>query len=121
MDKSEPQISVDYKDNATMVTFRKEKILDEADIQSLSDSLFTLLEEVQKPVLILNFRHVGFMSSAVLGLLIRISKKVAEQGGQVKMCCINTRIYQAFEITGLNKIFDIFQDVDEALKSGGPN
>jgi anti-anti-sigma factor len=116
MNQAEPQISVDYKDGATVVTFRKEKILDDADIQTLSDSMFGLLKEIQKVNLILDFHHVGFMSSVVLGLLIRLSKKVAEKGGQIKLCGINNRIYQAFEITGLDKIFDIHQNVDEALK-----
>jgi anti-anti-sigma factor len=115
MNQAEPQISVDYKDGATVVTFRKEKILDDADIQTLSDSIFGLLADIQKVNLILDFHHVGFMSSVVLGLLIRLSKKVAEKGGQIKLCGINNRIYQAFEITGLNKVFDIHQSVDEAL------
>jgi anti-sigma B factor antagonist len=124
MDELKPQISVDYKQGATVVTFRNEKILDDADIQALADSILGLIKEVRSPAggagqvsLILDFRHVGFMSSAVLGLLIRISKKVHEHGGQIRLCGISTRIYQAFEITGLNKIFDIFQDVDDALRS----
>jgi anti-anti-sigma factor len=121
MDQPEPQISVDYKNGATVVTFRKEKILEDTDIQSLAESLFGLLKDAQEVNLILDFHPVGFMSSAVLGLLIRISKKVAEQGGQVRLCGINKRIYQAFVITGLDKVFDIFQDVDNALRgaSGG--
>ncbi len=117
MDQLEPQISVDYKDGVTVVTFRKEKILDDVEIEALAESLFGLLKDVQEVNLILDFHHVGFMSSAVLGLLIRISKKVAERGGQVRLCGINTRIYQAFVITGLEKIFDIFQNFDEALRS----
>ncbi len=115
MNQAEPQISVDYKDGATVVTFRKEKILDDADIQILSESMFGLLKDIQKVNLILDFHHVGFMSSVVLGLLIRLSKKVAEQGGQIKLCGINKRIYQAFVITGLDKVFDIYQNVDDAL------
>ena len=117
MEQLKPQISVDYKQGATVVTFRNEKILDDVDIQALADSIFGLIKEVQEVNLILDFQHVGFMSSAVLGLLIRVSKKVHENGGQIRLCGISRRIYQAFEITGLNKIFDIFPDIDDALRS----
>ena len=123
LDEQKPQISVDYKKGATIITFMNEKILDDYDIQSLADSIFGLLDEAPSSAaeprqinLILNFHPVEYMSSTVLGLLIRISKKVHEHGGQIRLCNISTRIYKAFEITGLNKIFDIFQDVDDALK-----
>jgi anti-anti-sigma factor len=123
MDEPKPQISVDYKQGATVVTFMNKKILDDSDIQALADSIFNLLDETPPSAnkarqfsLILDFQNVEFMSSTVLGLLIRISKRVHEHGDQIRLCGINTRIYKAFEITGLNKIFDIFQNVDDALR-----
>lgn len=112
-----PRISVEYVDNATVVTFVDEKILEEMDIQSLKESIMSVVEEGGRINLILDFSNVRFLSSAVLGLLMRISKKVYEQEGSLKLCNISSRLYEIFKITRLNKIFDIFDDVDSAIKS----
>jgi len=112
-----PKISVEYIDNATIVTFTEDKILEERDIQSLQKSIGSVIEQAEKINLILDFRSVRFLSSAVLGLLIRISKKVYERDGQLKLCNINPKIYEIFKITRLTKIFDIYKDLESATES----
>jgi anti-sigma B factor antagonist len=112
-----PKISVEYADNATIVTFVDEKILEEMDIQALQRSIMPVVEEAKRIKLILDFCNVRFLSSTVLGLLLRISKKVYEQDGQLRLCNISPRIYEIFKITRLNKIFDIYEDVKSATES----
>ena len=113
----EPKISVEYTENAAIVAFTNEKILEEKDIQSLQKSIMSVIEQSERINLILDFCNVQFLSSAVLGLLIRISKKVYEQGGQLRLCNINPRIYDIFKITRLTKIFDIYQNVESATEN----
>ncbi len=117
MAEVKPRISVQYTGDATIVTFVDEKILEEMDIQSLQTSIMSVVEEAERINLILDFCNVQFLSSAVLGLLMRISKKVYERGGQLKLCNISPRIYEIFKITRLNQIFDIHEDVDRAIES----
>lgn len=117
MAKIKPKISVEYTENSTIVTFVGEKILEEMDIQALRESIMSVIEEGGRINLILDFCNVRFLSSAVLGLLMRISKKVYEQQGQLKLCNISSRIYEIFKITRLNKIFDIYGDVESATRS----
>ncbi len=112
-----PRISVQYAENATVVTFVDEKILEEMDIQALRGSIMSVIEEGGRINLILDFCNVRFLSSAVLGLLMRISKKVYEQDGQLRLCNISSRLYEIFKITRLNKIFDIYDDVESATQS----
>ena len=112
-----PRISVEYADNATIVTFVDEKILEEMDVQALQGSIMPVVEEAKRIKLILDFCNVRFLSSAVLGLLLRISKKVYEQDGQLRLCNISPRIYEIFKITRLNKILDIYEDVKSATDS----
>ncbi|HUS71443.1 MAG TPA: STAS domain-containing protein [Sedimentisphaerales bacterium] len=112
-----PKISVEYADNSTIVTFVDEKILEEMDIQALQGSIMPVVEEAKRIKLILDFCNVRFLSSTVLGLLLRISKKVYEQDGQLRLCNISPRIYEIFKITRLNKIFDIYEDVKSATDS----
>ncbi|MFA5238486.1 MAG: STAS domain-containing protein [Phycisphaerae bacterium] len=113
-----PRISVEYVDKATIVTFTDEKILEEKDLQALQESIMSVIESAAGGInMILDFQNVQFLSSAVLGLLIRISKKVYEQDGQLKLCGIAPKIYRIFKITRLTKIFDIYQDVNSAVES----
>ena len=113
-----PRISVEYAENATVITFTDEKILEEKDVQAIQESIMSVIESASGGIkLILDFSKVQFLSSAVLGLLIRISKKVYETDGQLKLCCINPKIYKIFKITRLTKIFDIYEDMGSATES----
>ena len=112
-----PRISVEYAGNVTVVSFTDEKILEEKDINELQESLISVIESASGKIgLILDFGNVRFLSSAVLGLLIRISKRIYEQDGQLRLCSINPKIYEIFKITRLTKIFDIYTDVESAAE-----
>ncbi|MHC4430516.1 MAG: STAS domain-containing protein [Planctomycetota bacterium] len=112
-----PRISVRYAGEATVVSFTDEKILEEKDINELQASLMSVVESASSKInLILDFGNVRFLSSAVLGLLIRVSKRIYEQEGRLRLCNINPRIYEIFKITRLTKTFDIYTDVESAAE-----
>lgn len=112
-----PRISVEYSGNATIVTLADEKILEEEDIRALQESVMSVIAEAGRMNLILDFRNVRFLSSAVLGLLIRVSKKIYEHDGQLRLCNIDPRIHEIFKITRLTKVFDIHRNLESASES----
>lgn len=116
MAQIKPRISVEYAENATIVSFVDEKILEEMDIRALQETIMSVIDQTERINLILDFGNVRFLSSAVLGLLIRISKRVYEQDGQLKLCSINPKIYEVFKITRLTKTFDIYNDLESATR-----
>ncbi|MFA5423297.1 MAG: STAS domain-containing protein [Phycisphaerae bacterium] len=116
MAQMNPRINVSYTDEATIVTFLDEKILEEKDVRELDEALASLIEQANGINLVLNFANVRFMSSAVLGLLIKVSKRVYEHGGRLALCAISPKIYEIFKITRLTKIFDVYRDTDTAAK-----
>ena len=111
-----PSISVEYAGNATIMKFTDEKILEEQDIKALQDSITSVIEQAERINLILDFGNVRFLSSAVLGLLIRISQRIYEGDGQLGLCNINPKIYEIFKITRLTKTFDIYNDIESATE-----
>ncbi len=117
MAEIKPRISVEYAEKATIISFTDEKILEERDIKALQDSIMSVVEQTERIKLILDFGNVRFLSSAVLGLLIRISKRIYERAGQLRLCNIDPRIHEIFKITRLTKVFDIYQDVESAAES----
>ena len=113
-----PRLSVEYSENATIVTFTDERILKDEDIQALRESIMSVVESAGGGMnLILDFCNVRFLSSAVLGLLIRISKRIYERDGQLRLCNIDPKIYEIFKITRLTRIFDICEDIQSATES----
>lgn len=112
-----PNISVQYTDKATVLTLTDRKILEEQDIRALETSVMSVIDQSPTVRLVLDFCQVEFLSSAVLGLLIRISKRVNEKNGQLRLCNISSKLYEVFKITQLTKIFDIQKDVENAVES----
>lgn len=106
-----PKISVEYVENATIISFKDEKILEDRDVRELQESVLSVVEQAGGGNIILDFYKVRFLSSAVLGLLLRISKRVSESGGRLRLCNINPKIYEVFKITRLTKVFDIYDSV----------
>lgn len=115
MEDVKPRIGIYYAQEATVVTITDEKVLEDEDVKALEESIMPL---VDGPVnLVVDFSNVRFLSSAVLGLLIRISKRAVEQKGKLKLCGIGPRIFEIFKITRLDEIFDIYEDAKKAMAS----
>lgn len=109
------RLQVSQTGDVTVVRFVDRKILDEANIQELGQELFQLVEDEGRKQLLLNFSSVEFLSSAALGKLITLDKKVKAAGGKLKLSNIRTEIYEVFAITKLNKLFDIKDEEADAL------
>ena len=110
-------IEVEDIGDVTVVNFTENKILDEARIQIIGDQLFQLVDEVGRRKILLNFGNVEYLSSAALGKLITLNKKLQNVGGRLILCNIDSTIYEVFEITKLNKLFSIHQEEQAALQA----
>ena len=111
------RIVVTNTNGVAIVSFNDKKILDEASIQELGTELFGLVEAQAGSGILLNFDNVEFLSSAALGKLITLDRKVKATKGHLKMCNIRPEIFEVFQITKLNKVFDIRKDAGDALKA----
>ncbi len=101
--------------DVTVVRFRDDKIIEDINIQELGQELFRLVESDGCERLLLDFSSVDFLSSAALGKLITLDKKMKAHGGTLKLSNIRPEIYEVFAITKLNRLFDIRKDEAEAL------
>ena len=111
------RLQVSEVGDITVVRFVDRKILDEVNIQELGQELFQLVEEEGRQRLLLNFSTVEFLSSAALGKLITLDKKVKARKGDLRLSNIRPEIYEVFAITKLNKLFNIKDDEADALAS----
>jgi len=84
----------------------------------LKQDLVQLAERGVKRVII-NLSKVEYLDSTGLGVLIGGLKRLREAGGNLALVGPGMRIQRIFEITGLNKIFDIYQTEEEAAAKEG--
>jgi anti-sigma B factor antagonist len=78
-----------------------------------------IMEQVDNGVkhMLVNLEKVEYLDSTGLGILIGGVKRLKEGGGSLKLVGPTARITRIFEITGLNKIFDVYTTEAEALSS----
>jgi anti-sigma B factor antagonist len=109
------RLKIKEQQGISIVEFSDRKILDELCIHEIQEELSILVESRPGVKLLLCFRNVEHLSSAALGMLITLKKKVEEAKGVLKLSNINPQIFEVFKITRLNKIFDIHPTTDKAL------
>lgn len=107
MELNQSAITVGYGTDVTIATFNDLTILDEQQIRDLEAELLSIVANNGEKRLILDFANVQFMSSAFLGLLVKVHKRAIEAGGELQLYNLDSKIYKIFEITRLTKILDI--------------
>ena len=80
----------------------------------LREKLISLVEAGSYQ-LIVDMEGVEFLDSTGLGVLVGGLKRVRAQDGWIDLVCTQSRILRIFKITGLNKVFSIYETVPEAI------
>lgn len=83
---------------------------------TVKDAITELIDQ-QHYMLVVDLERVRYIDSTGLGVLIGGLKRVREHGGAVRLVCTNPQIKKIFEITGLVKIFNIYEDEHSAMKA----
>lgn len=115
MEQPSSHLIIKRAEGVSVVEFADRKILEELSIQEIGEELDRLVESEPGIKLLLNFQNVDHLSSAALGMLITLNKKIKERSGLLKLSNINRQIFEVFKITRLNRVFDIHESANEAL------
>jgi anti-sigma B factor antagonist len=110
------RLDIEEVNGVTIARFTDKKILDESNIQVIGNQLFSLVDEDHRQKIVLDFTNVEYLSSAALGKLITMDKKVKGGGGKLRLCSIRSDILEVFKITRLDKLFTIKENRDKALE-----
>lgn len=115
MEQPSSHLRIKRAEDVSVVEFADRKILEELSIQEIGEELHQVVESEPGIKLLLNFKNVDHLSSAALGMLITLNKRVREQSGDLKLSDINRQIFEVFKITRLNRVFDIHDTAEQAL------
>lgn len=60
-----------------------------------------------------------YISSYGIGVLVRLHKKLAQRGGQVRLAAVDSAIFKVLRLVRLEHIFHSYPTVEEARRSFG--
>lgn len=116
--EKDPRSRLEIQKSATGVTvisFLDRDLVEEASLQLIGDELTKITDALDPPRILLSFENVEQGSSTMMGILITINTKIRMRSGQLAMCSVGSAMYNAWVITKLNKLFSVYDTLQEAL------
>jgi len=78
--------------------------------------IYEIIESGKRDVIV-DMNGLDFMDSTGLGVLVAALKKTRMEGGSIRLICNRNNIMKVFTITGLDKVFAIYDNLSELLES----
>lgn len=104
-------VKVEEKNGFSVVKVEGE--VDLFNSQDLKSDVENLINS-GKVKLILDMTKVSYIDSSGLGILVGINKRARMRGGFLRLAALPPDIKHLFEMTKLDKIFDIYPTVERA-------
>ena len=93
----------------------------EVDLYTAPEFKQQLLDVIEKggKAVVVDFTNTTFIDSTTLGVLVGGVKRLRTNDGSLSLVCSDRNITKIFEITGLDKVFEIYATRDDAVSSLG--
>jgi len=67
--------------------------------------------------ILMDFNGVSYIDSSGLATIIELLQRLKKIGGKFRICSMNQKVKNVFEVTKLHKLFEIFDNEEAALKN----
>jgi anti-sigma B factor antagonist len=105
----------DRSGEITLVRFT----FNEINLEEREELKKELQEELNKngTKYVIDLSKVGFVSSLVIATILFFSREVKAEGGSVKLSGLSKEAYSVFQLTKLDKVFELYDTEEEAVNS----
>lgn len=112
------EIRTKSQDSVTIV-----EIDGEVDLYSSPDLRKILLEitQAEDKAILLDMEKVKYMDSSGVATLVEALQQVGKYEGKLKLVNLRDAVRDVFELSRLDKVFDIYDSIDEAQKAFNPD
>ncbi|MDB4380719.1 STAS domain-containing protein [Mariniblastus sp.] len=113
-------IATEVLENATVVKFVDQRVMDPARIESLGRELLSLVDATRATSatgVVLNFDGVSFFSSAAINKLIKLESEIKKNGLQLRLSNLRPEVRDLFSYTNLDSLFEIRDNQFDAIES----
>ena len=84
----------------------------DADLEALE-----LIKLTDPPAVVLDFGAVRHINSSGIARLLRLRKRLIQENGKLVLCGMNPQVVSVFQVTGLDKIFNMAQNIGKPAPS----
>jgi anti-sigma B factor antagonist len=99
----------------TILSLRGDLVIGEPEAM-FKKTVTRLLEEGQVHLLV-DMSQVGFLDSSGLGALVRAMTNSQKEGGQTKLLNAGPQVRRLLEMTKLDSVFELHEDLERAVSS----
>lgn len=117
MASSPSDLSVRHMGGVMVVEFLDRRLIDAAHIEQLGAQILGMIEAAVRPLVIISFEKVEYLSSTALNVLIEIDNAIKHKKGQFRLAELDPEIHKVFTLMKLHKVLKICKTTDEAVKS----
>ena len=114
---AEVQLVVQTIGGVVVANLGGSSILDAGTIDALGRKLFELVDSQAQRKILLNFSQVKFLSSSMLGVLVRLQKRAQAINGRVAIYGLRPELHKVFKITRLETLFDFYDNEQDGVNS----
>ena len=104
------------KINGYTVLFVQEERIDAHNSDELKGAVLRLLEQGEVNIIV-QLGQVRFIDSSGLGALLSGYKNAAAKSGKLAIANFQQQVLSMFELTRLDRVFEIYADLNEAFES----
>ena len=72
---------------------------------------------VHTPQIVVNLENVSFLDSTALSVLVQGMKRARMGSGDVRLCNMQQPVRMVFELTRLDRVFEIFSSEEDAIQA----
>lgn len=108
------QINIEEKGGVTVV-----KVIGDIDINTSPEFKKSCDSAIsaKKDKIVINLSDVSYVDSSGLATLVEVLKNMRAYGGKLKLASLSDKVRGLFEITKLDKLFDIAADEEGSINS----
>ena len=117
MTTTAPKLTVRTVAEARVIEVAHTDLTDAAFINRIGDGIYSLVKDLDRPKVVIDFQKVERLSSAALGMLVALKKVLDRQNGQLRVANVCESVFDVFTITKLDRVLKTCKSTEEAVES----
>jgi anti-sigma B factor antagonist len=108
-------LTLEERDPAVIATITRPQLSEEENIEVFGKDLLDLVDQYGFRQIVVSLQHVTYITSAALGKLITLHRKLHRKAGRLIVCGAFDSVKDVLQASHLNSYFTIADDVPAAL------
>ena len=108
-------LTIEQHGTVVVARLTRPQLSEEDNIDQMAHELVTLIDQYQCLQLALSLGTVEYITSAALGKLIHVHRKLHRLDGRLVMCDVQTSVAEILKTSRLDQYFHIADNCEQAL------